>query len=44
MSETAEYADIVLPGSLQEEEEDTTSAEGRVSVVFDKVVEPPLKL
>lgn len=31
MSETARYADVVLPGSLQEEEEGTTTtAEGRV--------------
>lgn len=42
MSETARYADIVLPGSLQEEEEGTTtSAEGRVCRIR-KVVEPPL--
>lgn len=41
MSETARYADVVLPGSLQEEEEGTvTSAEGRVCRVR-AAVDPP---
>ena len=41
MSETAQYADIVLPGSLQEEDEGTvTQVEGRV-IKINKVVEPP---
>jgi assimilatory nitrate reductase catalytic subunit len=41
MSETARYADIVLPGSLQEEDEGTvTTAEGRV-VKINKAVECP---
>lgn len=41
MSETARYADVVLPGSLQEEEEGTTtSAEGRVCRVR-AAVNPP---
>ncbi|HYE98325.1 MAG TPA: molybdopterin oxidoreductase family protein, partial [Planctomycetota bacterium] len=41
MSETARHADVVLPGSLQEEDEGTvTTAEGRV-VRIRKAVEPP---
>ncbi len=41
MSETAHYADIVLPGSTQEEDEGTvTTSEGRV-VKINKAVEPP---
>ena len=41
MSETARYADVVLPGSLQEEEEGTTtSAEARV-VRIRAAVTPP---
>ncbi|MEQ8818926.1 MAG: molybdopterin oxidoreductase family protein [Sumerlaeia bacterium] len=41
MSETARYADVVLPGSLHEEEEGTsTTAEGRV-VRIRAAVEPP---
>lgn len=41
MSETARYADVVLPGSLQEEEEGTTTtAEGRV-VRIRAAVPPP---
>jgi len=41
MSETARYADIVLPGSLQEEDEGTvTQVEGRI-VRINKAVEPP---
>lgn len=41
MSETARYADVVLPGSLHEEEEGTsTSAEGRVCRIR-AVVNPP---
>lgn len=41
MSETARYADVVLPGSLQEEEEGTTtSAEGRVCRIR-AAVDPP---
>lgn len=41
MSETARYADVVLPGSLQEEEEGTiTSAEARVCRVR-AAVNPP---
>src|SRR5690606_26106323 len=41
MSETARYADIVLPGSLQEEDEGTvTQVEGRV-VKINKAVDPP---
>lgn len=41
MSETAQYADIVLPGSLQEEDEGTvTQVEGRV-IKINKVVNPP---
>ncbi len=41
LSETARHADIVLPGSLQEEDEGTvTSAEGRV-IRIRKAVEPP---
>ena len=43
MSETARHADIVLPGSLQEEDEGTTtSAEGRV-IRINKAVDPPGK-
>ena len=41
LSETARYADVVLPGSLHEEEEGTsTSAEGRVCRIR-AAVEPP---
>ncbi len=41
LSETARHADIVLPGSLQEEDEGTTtSAEGRV-IRINKAVDPP---
>ena len=41
MSETAHYADVVLPGSLQEEEEGVVcSAEGRV-IHIQKAVDPP---
>jgi assimilatory nitrate reductase catalytic subunit len=41
MSETARYADVVLPGSLMEEDEGTTtSTEGRV-IHHKQVVEPP---
>lgn len=41
LSETARHADLVLPGSLQEEDEGTvTSAEGRV-IRIAKAVEPP---
>ncbi|MDE2126858.1 MAG: molybdopterin oxidoreductase family protein [Armatimonadetes bacterium] len=41
LSETAQHADIVLPGSLQEEDEGTTtSAEGRV-IRIRKAVDPP---
>lgn len=41
MSETARHADVVLPGSLQEEEEGTvTTAEGRV-VRIRQAVTPP---
>lgn len=41
MSETARYADVILPGSLQEEEEGTTtSAEGRVCRVRAAVTPP----
>lgn len=41
MSETARYADVVLPGSLHEEDEGTvTTAEGRV-VKINKAVDPP---
>lgn len=41
MSETMRHADIILPGSLQEEEEGTvTTAEGRV-VRIRKCVNPP---
>jgi assimilatory nitrate reductase catalytic subunit len=41
MSETARYADVVLPGSLQEEDEGTvTQVEGRV-VRINKAVECP---
>ncbi|HLX61145.1 MAG TPA: molybdopterin oxidoreductase family protein [Planctomycetota bacterium] len=41
LSETAHYADIVLPGSLQEEDEGVvTTAEGRV-VKINKVVDAP---
>lgn len=41
MSETARYADLVLPGSLHEEEEGTsTTAEGRV-VRIRAAVDPP---
>jgi len=41
LSETAHYADVVLPGSLQEEDEGTvTTSEGRV-VKINKAVDPP---
>ncbi len=41
LSETARHADIVLPGSLHEEDEGTsTSAEGRV-IRLRKAVDPP---
>src|SRR5581483_11605217 len=41
MSETARHADIILPGSLHEEDEGTsTSAEGRV-IRIRKAVDPP---
>jgi assimilatory nitrate reductase catalytic subunit len=41
MSETARYAHVVLPGSLQEEDEGTvTQLEGRV-IRINKAVEPP---
>jgi assimilatory nitrate reductase catalytic subunit len=41
LNETARHADVVLPGSLQEEEEGTTtSAEGRV-IRIRKAVSPP---
>jgi assimilatory nitrate reductase catalytic subunit len=41
LSETARFADLVLPGSLMEEDEGTTtSAEGRV-IRHRKVVSPP---
>lgn len=41
LSETARFADVVLPGSLMEEDEGTTtSAEGRV-IHHRKVVDPP---
>ncbi|MCB9757070.1 MAG: molybdopterin oxidoreductase family protein [Candidatus Omnitrophica bacterium] len=41
MSETARYADVILPGSLHEEDEGTsTSAEGRV-IRLQKSVNPP---
>ncbi|HLK54994.1 MAG TPA: molybdopterin oxidoreductase family protein, partial [Chthonomonadaceae bacterium] len=41
LSETARHADIVLPGSLHEEDEGTsTSAEGRVIRIL-KAVDPP---
>ena len=41
LSETAHYADVVLPGSLQEEEEGVVcSAEGRV-IHIRKAVDPP---
>ncbi len=41
MSETARYADIVLPGSLQEEDEGTvTQTEGRI-IKINKAVDPP---
>jgi assimilatory nitrate reductase catalytic subunit len=41
LSETARYADIVLPGSLHEEDEGTvTQIEGRV-IKINKAVDPP---
>src|SRR5207237_8361572 len=41
LSETARYADVVLAGSLQEEEEGVTcSAEGRV-IHIQRAVDPP---
>ena len=41
LSETARYADVVLPGSLHEEDEGTvTQTEGRV-IRINKAVEPP---
>jgi assimilatory nitrate reductase catalytic subunit len=43
MSETARYADVILPGSLQEEDEGTvTTAEGRV-IRIRQAVQPPGK-
>ncbi len=41
LSETAQHADIVLPGSLQEEDEGTTtSAEGR-TIKINAAIDPP---
>ncbi len=41
LNETARYADVVLPGSLQEEDEGiVTSAEGRV-IKINKCIDPP---
>ncbi|MBI4563773.1 MAG: molybdopterin oxidoreductase family protein [Planctomycetes bacterium] len=41
LSETAQHADVVLPGSLMEEDEGTTTnVEGRV-ILHRKAVEPP---
>ncbi len=41
LNETARFADIVLPGSLQEEDEGTvTQLEGRI-IKINKAVEPP---
>lgn len=41
MNETARYADIILPGSLHEEDEGTvTTAEGRV-IKINQAVDPP---
>ena len=41
LSETARHADVVLPGSLQEEDEGTvTTAEGRV-VKINQAIDPP---
>lgn len=41
LSETAQFADIVLPGSLHEEDEGTsTSAEGRV-IKINQAIDPP---
>lgn len=41
LNDTAHYADIVLPGSLQEEDEGTvTQVEGRV-IKINKAVDPP---
>lgn len=41
LNETAQYADIVLPGSLHEEDEGTvTTAEGRV-IRINRAVDPP---
>jgi assimilatory nitrate reductase catalytic subunit len=41
LSETARYADVILPGSLQEEEEGVTcSAEGRV-IHIQRATDPP---
>jgi assimilatory nitrate reductase catalytic subunit len=41
LNETARYADVVLPGSLQEEDEGTvTQLEGRV-IRINKAVDPP---
>src|SRR5690606_26194512 len=41
MSETARYADVVLPGSLQEEDEGTvTQLEGRI-IKINKAVDCP---
>src|SRR5690606_9689803 len=41
MSESARYADIVLPGSLHEEDEGTvTQLEGRI-IKINPAVEPP---
>ncbi|HLT47277.1 MAG TPA: molybdopterin oxidoreductase family protein [Rubricoccaceae bacterium] len=41
LSETARYADVVLPGSLQEEDEGTvTQVEGRI-IKINQAVDPP---
>lgn len=41
LNETAQYADVVLPGSLQEEDEGTvTQCEGRV-IKINKAIDPP---
>src|SRR5499425_2859827 len=41
LNDTARYADVVLPGSLQEEDEGTvTQVEGRV-IKINKAVDPP---
>jgi assimilatory nitrate reductase catalytic subunit len=41
LSETAQHADVVLPGSLHEEDEGTsTSGEGRI-IKINAAVDPP---